>query len=101
MSGHACNARGIVCAQRNGNDNTSIVTLLWKNGSFLKFPTSCFSFCEDKFKPKEIRLSFSEKFLEPPPKNVSETGVNLGSEVEHPQHGYEVRRDCYRFSCLY
>ena len=68
MSGHACNAREIVCAQRNGNDNTSIVTLLWKNGSFLKFPTICFSFCEDKFKPKQIRLSFSEKFFGTPSK---------------------------------
>lgn len=26
------------------------------------------------------------------------TGVSLVTEVKQPQHGYEVRRTCYRFS---
>ena len=65
MSAHACNAKEILRAQRNGNDKIYIARLLQQNGGIFKISIVLFvSICEpgDELKPKQIRLSFSEKF---------------------------------------
>ena len=108
MSVHACNAREILRAQRNGNDKIYIARLLQQNGGIFKIPIVLLvSICEpeDELKPKQIRLPFSEKFpskllrhVSHPTKTIAVTGINLATDVDHPYHKYKVCITCYRFS---
>ena len=65
MSVHACSAREILRAQRNGNDKIYIARLLQQNGGIFKIPIVLFvSICEpgDEFPSKLLRhVSHSTK----------------------------------------
>ena len=63
MGTHACNTQEILCTQKNGNYNTSVVTLWRQMAAFLKFSLLVFISWRLKPKSNQIRLPFSGKFL--------------------------------------
>ena len=75
MSVHACNAREILRAQRNGNDKIYIARLLQQNGGIFKIPIVLLvSTCEpgDELKPKQKKVAvFREVSVEAPPSRIS------------------------------
>ena len=61
MRVRTCKARKISCAERNGNDNISIVTPSWQNSGIFWNSPCLASFRGDRPKPKQIKLRFSRK----------------------------------------